>query len=254
MANIKAIGIVDPLCVCKEGDVYYILDGYVRYQILLELGVDVAPCLFIDSKDLYTHNRQVQNLSPKQEVEQLRKALKIIDEKTLAAAFGLTSLRTRLGSSFSKYLHPTVSAALEDGHLTRGVAKELTNVLPKRQIEIMDLMKEAGDWTIPFVRAQVLRTPQPLRAKKKYAAGNPWDRGASTKRNLVARFQEAEKHEEFYGMLYRQYSGDFLKVAIYIRQILNRPTLRKQLQKSHGEILKFFETVLQESEPKNAVG
>jgi len=62
VANIKAVGLIDPLCVCKEGDDYFILDGYLRYTALVEMGVDTVPCLVLPSRDLYTPNRKVNHL------------------------------------------------------------------------------------------------------------------------------------------------------------------------------------------------
>ena len=47
LANLKAVGLIEPLCVCKEGDQFFILDGYIRYTALLELGVkdwDIWSC------------------------------------------------------------------------------------------------------------------------------------------------------------------------------------------------------------------
>ncbi|MBS3821804.1 MAG: ParB-like nuclease domain-containing protein, partial [Phycisphaerae bacterium] len=72
MANLKAVGLIEPLCVCQEGEQYFILDGYIRYTALLELGVETVPCLVLPSRDLYTPNRQVNHLSPQQEVGMLR--------------------------------------------------------------------------------------------------------------------------------------------------------------------------------------
>ena len=45
VANIKAVGLIEPLCVYREGDQHIILDGHVRYEALLELGVQTVPCL-----------------------------------------------------------------------------------------------------------------------------------------------------------------------------------------------------------------
>jgi len=44
-ASIRAVGLIEPLVVYPVGDQYEILDGYLRYIILLELGVDTVPCL-----------------------------------------------------------------------------------------------------------------------------------------------------------------------------------------------------------------
>lgn len=251
LANIKAVGLIEPLCVCQEGEQYFILDGYLRYTVLLELGIETAPCLVLPSRDLYTPNRQVNHLSPKEEVRMLRKALEKLDESAIAEAFGVESLKTRLHTKLYRDLHPLVVAELEKGTLMQSVAKEMAYVVPKRQVEILKLMQEGGDWSLAFAKAQVLATQPNQRSKKR--RNNPWQRGHSTKRDLAKKLAEVEKHYDFYSALYRQYVGDLLKLAIYVRQIVSRTEMRDYLAQHHPEDLKFFESVLAESEGK-AVG
>jgi len=251
LANMKAVGLIEPLCVCREGDQYFILDGYIRYTALLELGIESVPCLVLPSRDLYTPNRQVNHISPKQEVRMLRKALEKLDEATIARAFGVESLKTRLNTSLYRNLHPLVVAELDNGRLMQSVARELTYVVPKRQLEILQMMQDGGDSTLAFAKAQILATPSNLRSKKK-RPHNPWQRGQSTKRDLARKLAEVEKHYDFYSALYRQYVGDLLKLAIYVRQIVTRPEVREYLAERHPEDLKFFESVLAESEGKAA--
>ena len=252
LANIKAVGLIEPLCVCQEGDQYFILDGYIRYTVLLELGIETVPCLVLASRDLYTPNRQVNHLSPKQEVKMLRKALEKLDESTIAQAFGVESLKSRLNTSLYRDLHPLVVAELDKGELMQSVAKELTHVLHKRQVQILQMMQESGDRSLAFAKAQILATQPNLRSKKKRQS-NPWQRGQRTKRDLVKKLTEVEKHYDFYSALYRQYVGDLLKLAIHVRQVVTRPELRDHLAEHHPEELKFFESVLDQSEGK-AVG
>ena len=45
VASIKAVGLIEPLVIYPEGDDYVILDGAQRYRALVELGVEVVPCL-----------------------------------------------------------------------------------------------------------------------------------------------------------------------------------------------------------------
>ncbi len=250
MSNIKAVGLIEPLCVCQEGQQYFILDGYLRYTVLLELGIETVPCLILASRDLYTPNRQVNHLTSKEEVRMLRKALENLDESTIAAAFGTDSLKTRLNTGLYSDLHPLIVAELDKGTLMQAAAKELTFVVPKRQIEILKLTQESGDSSIPFVKAQVLATPQNLRSKKK--RNTPWQRGQSTRRDLVKKLEEVEKHYDFYSALYRQYVGDLLKLAIYVRQIVSKPELHSHMAQHHPEALTFFESTLAETEGKAA--
>jgi len=252
LANIKAVGLIEPLCVCQEGDQYFILDGYIRYTAFLELGIETVPCLVLASRDLYTPNRQVNHLSTKQEVRMLRKALEKLDETTIAKAFGVESLKTRLCTSLYRDLHPLVVAELDKGDLMQTVAKELAYVVPKRQAQILQMMEESGDRSLAFAKAQILVTQPSLRSKKKRQS-SPWQRGQKTKRDLAKKLAEVEKHYDFYSALYRQYVGDLLKLAIYVRQVVTRPELRDHLAEHHPEDLEFFESVLAQSEGK-AVG
>lgn len=238
-------------CVCQEGSEYFILDGYLRYTALLELGVETIPCLVLPSRDLYTPNRQVNHLSAREELRMLRKALETLDEDTIANAFGVESIRSRLNTSWYGDLHPEILAELKHGGLELAVAKELTYVLPKRQLEILALMRQGKDRSIAFTKAQVLATPPPLRSKRRRHT-NPWDTAQKTRRDLAKKLAEVEKHYDFYSGLYRQYVGDLLKLAIYVRQIVTRPELREYLADHHPEELKFLDSVLAESEGKAA--
>jgi ParB family transcriptional regulator, chromosome partitioning protein len=249
LANIKAVGLIEPLCVYLEGEQYYILDGYVRYQILVELGVAVVPCLVLKTKDLYTPNRQVNYLTAKQETKLLREALEQVGEERLSAAFGMKDRHslTRL----DKELQPGVLKAVKEGRLTRGAAQELVFVTPRRQEEILEAMKRAGDWSRAFARAQVLRTGQKERSKKVRKV-NPWERGGERRRTLAKKLQEVGKHHDFYSGLYRQYVGDLLKLAIHVRQLVTRPKIREYLSRKEPEVLRLFESIVAESEGQAA--
>jgi len=251
LANMKAVGLIEPLLVCQEGEQFFILDGYIRYTALVDLGVETAPCLVLSSRDLYTPNRQVNHLSSKQEIKMLRHALEKLDEKTIAAAFGMESITTRLNTSMFRDLHPQVIAAMEKGKIPQSVAKELTFVVPARQVEILKMMEESGDSTMAFAKAQLLTTA-PASRTKKHRKNPPWDRGQQTRRDLVKKLTEVEKHFDFYSNLYRQYVGDLLKLSIYVRQIITRPTLHAHLEKHQPDALKFFESLLAQSEVKAA--
>jgi len=253
MANIKAVGLIQPLCVYKEGDQYLILDGYVRYQVLMELGVEVVPCLILPNKDLYTLNRQVNNLSAKEQIKALRQAAEHVDEKVLAESLGIKSLASRLKTGVYRDLHPEALRALQSGSIFQSTARELTYVLPKRQAEIIHTMKATGDWSLAFAKAQILKTPPSMRSRKRKRE-TPWDKSANKKRALVKKLEEVEKHFDFYSALYRQYVGDLLKLAAYVRQMLARPKLRAHLGEKHADTLRLFESVIEESEGKAASG
>ncbi len=58
-ASLRAVGLIEPLIVFPVNDGYEILDGALRYRILLDLGVESVPCLIHNTRDGFTGNRMV---------------------------------------------------------------------------------------------------------------------------------------------------------------------------------------------------
>ena len=249
LANLQAVGLLDPCCTWREGNRYYIVDGFIRYTAMAALGVKTVPCLVLDSRDLYTPNRQVNNLSPQQQEESLRKALEQIDEETIARAFGLDSLRAPSSAALHRELNSEVIATLEEGKIGQAAAKELKYVVPERQLEILGMMRESGDFSPAFAKAQVLATPAAGRSRKR-RKNSPWDKSQRARCDLAGKLAEVEKHHDFYSSLYRQYVGDLLKLSIFVRQIVTRPALREHLEQNHPQALAFFDELLAQSADK----
>ncbi|MEI8375208.1 MAG: ParB N-terminal domain-containing protein [Planctomycetota bacterium] len=44
-ASLRTVGLIEPLIVYDQGDTFEILDGNLRYEILLEMGVQTIPCV-----------------------------------------------------------------------------------------------------------------------------------------------------------------------------------------------------------------
>ena len=96
LASIKAVGLIEPLCVFEEQGEYIILDGYLRYRACRELGIETVPCLVLPIKEAYTYNRMVNHLSAVQENRMLHQSLGTITEETIAKTLGLATIKHRL--------------------------------------------------------------------------------------------------------------------------------------------------------------
>ena len=173
-ASILAVGLIEPLVVFPEEDHYIILNGHQRYRILLELGVETVPCIFAEQKESFTSNRMVNRLSPFQESRMIKKSLDELDEKTIATALGIVHIAHRLNRTLLKQLHPKIAVAFDAGKIKRTCVMELTYVTHKRQEEILRTMENYNDYSVPFVRSLVLKTPQPARTKNRRGGKNPW--------------------------------------------------------------------------------
>lgn len=246
-ASLRAVGLIEPLIVFPIKDGYEILDGALRYRILLDLGVETVPCLVYSSRDGFTGNRMVNQLSASQEIRMLRKSLEELDEKTIAGALGMQGIGHRLNKSLLEKLHPEAEKAFNANKINLQTARELVNVKPERQHEILRLMESCNDFSTTFARGLVLKTPVSKRAKVT-SVKTPWTQADDRKNQLLKKLQEAEQQQDFYTGLYRQYTTNLLKLVIYVRSLLNNTEVRSYLQTHHADQTRIFEEILASTE------
>lgn len=241
-ASIRAIGLIEPLSVYAENGSYVILDGHLRFLACKELGIKSVPCIVYPEKDAYTFNRMVSRLSGCQEMRMLRKSLETLDEKTIAGVFGMHSIRHRLAPTLTAQLHQKVSEAFEADLIGRLTAIELTCVMPERQVEILSDMKRVNDFSPAFVRAMILKTVPAMRNPKR-SPTRRWSEDKAKRKDLVQRLEDAEKQHEFFTRLYRQYSADLLKMALYVRKLITTPEVACYLKSHHETTLEELSSI-----------
>lgn len=246
-ASLRAVGLLEPFLVFPQGDHYEILDGGLRYQILLNLGVESVPCLISNDRDGFTGNRMVNRLSAAEEMRMLRKSLEELDEKTIADALGLAGIGYRLNEGLLKQLHEQVAKAFETGKINRRCALELSHVKAERQVEILSLMESCNDYSPTFAKGLVLKTPPAKRAKVN-GSRTPWNHADQKKNDLLKRLREAEQQQDFFSGLYRQYTTNLLKLVIYVRALVNNPRVKEYLQEHYPQQLEQFEQVINSTE------
>ncbi|MCX6996616.1 MAG: ParB N-terminal domain-containing protein [Kiritimatiellaeota bacterium] len=245
-SSIKAIGLIEPLCVFPEGNGYVILDGYLRFRACADLKIEIVPCIVFPNKEAYTFNRMVNRLSGYQEMRMLRKSLETLDERTIADVFGMRSIRYRLAPTLVEQLHPKVAEAFETDLLGKAAAREMSCVLPERQAEMLKEMKRVHDFSPAFIRALILKTPPELRNPKRNPK-KPWSEDKKKRGELVSRLEEAEKQHDFYTKLYRQYTADLLKMTLYVRKIVTTPDLNAYLQEHQTTTLRDLSQLVLET-------
>ncbi|OQB82627.1 MAG: Chromosome-partitioning protein Spo0J [Planctomycetes bacterium ADurb.Bin126] len=243
VASIKAVGLIEPLVIYPDADGYVILDGAQCYRAMVELGVEVVPCILGRQREAFTGNRMVNRVSPVQEHRMIEKSLGEVDEATIAAALGISGLGHRLKKTLLKQLHPDVAAAFDAGKISRASAREFTHVKPQRQKEIIRAMESYKDYSTTFVRTLVIKTPSHQR-ENRGRKHNPWDKTTQKKNDLLKKLAEAEQKHDFYSQLYRQYTVDLLRLAIYARSLLTNQRLREYLDRHHPDIVERFESII----------
>ena len=135
--------------------------------------------------------------------------------------------------------------------LSRNAADEMACVKPERQADMLKEMKRIHDYSPGFVRALILKTTPELRNPKR----NPrktWSEDRAKREALVTRLEEAERQQNFYTKLYRQYSADLLKMTLYVRKIVTTPVLTAYLKEHHAATLNELTQIVMETSPAPA--
>ena len=178
----------------------------------------------------------------------IKKSLDELDEKTIATALGITQIAHRLNATLLKQLHPKIAAAFDAGTINKACVQELTYVTPKRQEEIFAAMQNYKDYTLPFVRSLVLKTPPHARTKESY--GRKESLG-SQRAAQIGLAQETGRHGGETRLLHhlvspvldqlvetgdlRENPGDNDRIAAYLRV-------------SHPQILAAFQEIIVNTE------
>lgn len=245
-SNIREVGLIEPLLVHPFQNQYFILDGYLRYLVLQDLGVESVPCILIPTLDTYTPNKQVNYLSMSQRWKMLKTALKAVDEQRLKTALGIKVFRKEFSPSEKAALAPEVIAAVADDQISKNAVLRLLHVDLDRQREILAHIRQAGDHSPAFIRTLVARTPVEQRIIHP-GRSSPWNKVAEVRKKLVDRLTDAERNADFFQGVYRQYTRDLTVLSVYVRDLLHRREIKEHLLKHYPEETRLFQQIIQQS-------
>ena len=227
--SIKQVGLLEPLHVSpSQGGYHNILDGDYRFDILLEMGLETAPCIIRDDMDIYTANYQVNHLTPIEESKMIKKAMEIVDGQLIADVFGLKRISSRLHETLLNRLHPTIVKAFNTGKLTKVCARELAEVVPERQLEIFAMMQNTKNFGPSFVKKQILLTPLKKQQSKRKTA--PWAENQERKKSLGTNLAEKQAEHDQLAKLFREYTTALMLTVIHCREIITNKVIEKYLK------------------------
>ena len=73
---------------------------------------------------------------------------------------------------------------------------------------------------------------------------NPWNKSSQRKNDLLKKLNDAEQKHDFYSRLYKQYTVDLLRLAIYARPLLTNSRVREHLDAHHADVVSRFEAII----------
>ena len=243
-SSIMQVGLLEPLLVSPRKDgCYNILAGEFCFDVLMEMGMETAPCMIRDEVDIYTSNYQVNHLTPCEERRMIKKASEVVDEQLIADVLGLKKLTFRLSETLLKRLNPTIVKAYDKGTITRACAKELAEVVPVRQLEIFAMMQNTKNFGTKFVKKQIISTP-----KKQWQSTrkiSPWTENKERKKSLGTKLHTQQTEHDQLKKLFREYTSALMLTVFHCREIITNEAIEKYLKTNMPQIYTEIKAIIE---------
>jgi ParB-like chromosome segregation protein Spo0J len=245
-ASIKVVGLIEPLMVFphKAGPGKYILlDGHLRYSVLKELGHTEAECLVAREDECFTYNARVNRLNPIAEHKMIMKAINSgVKPERIAAALNLTVQDVKASMSLLDGIHPEATDLLKDKAVSPKAIRLLRKVTPVRQIEIVEFMVSANNFTAGYAEALVLATPKDQLANP----DEPKKKKGMSREEIAKLEEEMETLERDVKSMEQTYGENMLNLTLargYVKRLLENAKVVRFLNGNHADILAEFESI-----------
>lgn len=246
LASIKQVGIIEPPVVnhdTQEKDRYLLLDGHLRIEALKELGETEVLCLVSTDDESFTYNKHINRLSTIQEHRMIMRAMdRGVPEDKIAKA-----LNIQVGSIVRKrtLLDGICAEAvdlLKDKMVAGGVFPLLKKMNAMRQIEVAELMNDAGIYSISYVKAALVSTPR----EQLTDPSKPKKVKGFTDEQITRMEAEMAKCEREYRLVEESYGEDVLSLTLakgYLGSLLGNAPVVRHMAQHHAAILRQFQNI-----------
>jgi hypothetical protein len=243
-ASIAELGIIEPPIVIRDrqnDNVFHLLDGHVRLDVLAKLGKREVVCLVATEDEAYTYNKRVSRLATIQEHKMILNAIrKGVSEEKLARALNVNIDSIRHKKSLLEGICPEVAQLLNDKHVPINTIGELKKLKPLRQIEAAQLMIAMNKFTVTYARSIVVATPDVMLVKPKKPV-----QGLSQEQ-ITLMEQEAAGLDREFKAIEQDYGSDHLDLVLaigYVSRILSSARVVRHLAQFYPDILAEFQRI-----------
>lgn len=238
--SVKDIGLVEPLIVFPSSESsgkFQLLDGHLRLEVLKNMGEKTAPCLISKDDEAFTYNKRISRLAPVQEHYMILKAIdKGVPPERIAKALGVNVKRIQDKSKLLVGICPEVIEILKDRHFANGMTHVLKRMKPLRQIEAVEFMVAANNFSVSYAKALLMATPdEQLCDPKKKKNVN----GISEKQRLRME-REMEKLQRDVKAVEEDYGTNMVRLIVsngYVTRLLENDPVADYLERHHSDLL-----------------
>lgn len=247
-ASIAEVGIIEPPVVARGATGsggFLLVDGYIRIEILKDLGASSVICLVAIDDEAFTYNKRISRLATIQEHKMILRAVERgVSEERIAKALDVNIQHIQMKRRLLDGICPEVAELLKDKHCPINTFHALRKMKAMRQVEAVELMMAMNNFTVPYAEALLAASsPADLagRVKKKEIKGLSAEQVERMQSEMASLQRKVKLIEGSYG-------PDQLKLVVacrYIETLLGNPKLSRYLTQHHRDILNEFQQIVE---------
>lgn len=248
VASLREVGLIEPLVVFpKKGASkhFILLDGTIRLHALKSIGAPDALCLVATVDETYTYNQKINPMTPIQEHFMILKAIKSgVAEGRIAKTLNVDVSRIRQKQHLLTGICPEAVRLIKDKRISANTIRELKRVTPLWQLEMIDLMIAANNFSVSYAKYLYAAAPD----KEKLPSERPHD-NHGFKPEETARMQgELDRLARSFKAIQDGHSENMLNlvpVLGYVQGLLNNQKVVRFLGRSFPDMLSGLRLILQ---------
>lgn len=245
LSSVREVGIIEPLIVFPQtgkSDVYLLLDGHIRFEVLKQIGETDARCLISTDDEAYTYNRRVNRMATIQEHAMILKATRSgVSEERIAKVLKMDVASIRQKRDLLNGICKEAAEILKNRHVSLGVFSFLRKLKAMRQIEVAELLVATSNYSVPYVKALLAATPPDMLVepdKHKVVEGLTPEQVTKMEKEMEALQRDLKFVEESHG-------NQVLNLVLargYLAKLFGNARIVRYLSQHHADVFRELQT------------
>jgi ParB-like chromosome segregation protein Spo0J len=206
LSSVREVGIIEPLVVFPQNgksEIFMLLDGHIRLEVLRELGETNARCLIATDDETYTYNKRMNRMATIQEHNMILKATRNgVSQERIAKVLKVDVATIRQKRDLLNGICKEAAEVLKNKHVSLGAFSLLRKMKAMRQIEVAELLVVATNYSVPYVKALLAATHPEMLVdpdKHKVVEGLTPEQIAKMQKEMETLQGDLKQVEESYG-------------------------------------------------------
>lgn len=246
VTSIREVGLVEPPVVVedtKRRGTYLLLDGHLRIEALKDIGTTEVECLISTDDEAFTYNKRISRLSAVQEQRMIAKAIESdVPKERIAKALNINIRSVDRKARLLDGICTEAVALMKDKTCPMAIFDVLRKMSPLRQIEAVELMINANNFTVSYVSAILAGTPQSQLADVE----TPKRMKGMTAEAMQRMERELSRLQESITSIQDSYGKDHLQLTVvkgYVAKLLGNARISRYLVQHHPEFVAEFQNI-----------